>query len=342
MDFFEVETDVDRDLILAAVLTLFWGGPPGKRPAFLITSEDEQDTQKGRASGKSTVAMLLASIPGGYLEALQSEKMAELKIRLLSPDGIDKRTVLLDNIKTLRFSQAELEGLITTAVISGRRLFVGEGRRPNVLTWFLTINGASLSKDMAQRCIIIKVKRPDFSGGWQRNVEAFIETNPWQIIADAIWFLQQPGAALQKHSRWATWEDGVLSKLPEPSEAQGLIRDRQEAVDDDTAEEVGIRDALWDELKYRGHDPEKQAVRIKASEMAIILSACEGKRLSTNKATRMCRALSIPELSRDDQPSSLGGRGWIWKGLKCTAEIVFDLAPKPKCEGQPGEPWSFP
>src|SRR5262249_18372997 len=161
----------DRDLLLAAAVTPFWGGPAGKRPVFLITTEDERDAQKGRGSGKSTTAMLLAAIPGGYLEALQSETVAELKTRLLSAEGIDKRTVLLDNLKTLRFSWAELEALVTTTTISGRRLYIGEGRRPNVLTWFVTINGVSLSKDMAHRSVIIKVKRPNYSATWQQDVE---------------------------------------------------------------------------------------------------------------------------------------------------------------------------
>jgi hypothetical protein len=34
---FSPATEADRSLILAMILTLFWGGPPGKRPVFPIT-----------------------------------------------------------------------------------------------------------------------------------------------------------------------------------------------------------------------------------------------------------------------------------------------------------------
>ena len=50
--------------------------------------------------------------------------------------------------------------MITTDIISGKRLYMGEGRRPNTITHVITLNGASLSKDLAQRCIPIKLARP--------------------------------------------------------------------------------------------------------------------------------------------------------------------------------------
>jgi len=72
--------------------------------------------------------------------------------------------VLLDNLKTFKLSSGELEGLITTDVISGHRFYFGEASRPNTLTFCLTINGASLSKDMSQRVVPVVLDRPDYSG----------------------------------------------------------------------------------------------------------------------------------------------------------------------------------
>ena len=31
--------------------------------------------------------------------------------------------------------------MVTSPIISGRQLYVGEGQRPNLLTWFITLNG---------------------------------------------------------------------------------------------------------------------------------------------------------------------------------------------------------
>ena len=76
--------------------------------------------------------------------------------RLLSPQGRGKRVVLLDNVKSHRFSWAELEAFITSPVISGHEMYRGEGQRPNTTTVAITVNGASLSKDLAQRAIVVR------------------------------------------------------------------------------------------------------------------------------------------------------------------------------------------
>ncbi len=93
-------------------------------------------------------------------------------------------------MKSHRFSWAELEALITASIISGKRMYVGEGRRPNMLTWFITLNGASLSTDMAQRCVIIKVGEPARTGTWEEDATRFVEENRLRIVADCIAFLQ--------------------------------------------------------------------------------------------------------------------------------------------------------
>src|SRR5262249_49889798 len=48
-------TFADHDLIESFFLTLVWGGAPGQRPAFLVTTEDDGDPMKGRGAGKSTL-----------------------------------------------------------------------------------------------------------------------------------------------------------------------------------------------------------------------------------------------------------------------------------------------
>src|SRR5262249_38538861 len=140
------------------------------------------------------------------------------------------------NVKTLRFSWSELEALVTADVISGRRLYVGEGRRPNTLLWFITLNKASLSKDMAQRCVIIRVKRPPRDPNWEAETWQLIDANRWAIVGDVLAELQRPVGRLERYSRWSAWEQAVLSRVAEPAEAQRVIEERQEAVDGDQAE----------------------------------------------------------------------------------------------------------
>lgn len=220
---FEPATPIDNDLILAFFLTLFWGGKPGQRPAWLVTADDEGDPLKGRGSGKSTLANVGGYLVNGLIQASAKEEMSKLKTRLLTPGARLWRIVLIDNIKTLKFSWAELEALITGPIISGHQMYAGEGQRPNTLIWCLTVNGASLSRDMAQRTIVIKVKRPTYSAEWEEETRSFIEGNRWKIIGDCLALLRQRSKPLARYSRWAAWEAGVLSRVDDPCECQKVM-----------------------------------------------------------------------------------------------------------------------
>src|SRR5262249_3393730 len=150
IDFFEFDSEVDKSLGLAAILTLFWGGSPGARPCFRIEGPVDDPPELGkRHVGKTTFVEVLASLCGGLLDLEEGEDIPDVKTRLLSEEGMGKRVLRIDNVKTLRMSWAGLEHFITSDVISGKRLYRGEGSRPNAVTVFITINGGSFSKDMA-------------------------------------------------------------------------------------------------------------------------------------------------------------------------------------------------
>jgi putative DNA primase/helicase len=243
LDFFCPETPIDRDLLQAALMTMAWGGPGGKRPAFLITA-------KGRGSGKTTAAEQLSSVFGGCMSFSLGDSAKEMKERLLSPESLVTRAAILDNIKTTKLSSGDIEGLITASIISGKRMYVGEASRPNTITWFITVNGAALSKDMAQRSIPIRVQRPKYSRDWDAQILSFVEENRQRLIADIIGALRGDTYPLERYSRWGMWERDVLEKLSEPNEAQRVIQDRQTILDTD-ADEAGT---VWEYFKGRLDD----------------------------------------------------------------------------------------
>jgi hypothetical protein len=183
VNFFSPYTDTDRDLIRAFVMSLAWGGPAGARPAWLFTAP-EDDPEGGRGVGKSICIGLCGELVGGMLEISPSEDIVAIKKRLLSPAARTLRLARIDNIKTYRFSWADLEALITSPVISGHRMYKGEGRRPNTLTWALTLNGASLSKDLAKRVIVVTLRRPTYRPTWEQEVRAYIAAYRWHILND--------------------------------------------------------------------------------------------------------------------------------------------------------------
>jgi hypothetical protein len=326
---FNPATEVDAALVLGYFLTLVWGGRPGTRPGFLFTGRDD-DAEKGRGIGKTTLAEAGAELVGGCVQVSPRDDMPDVRKRLLSPDGRGRRVLLLDNIKTLRFSWDELERLITGATVSGRQLYVGEGQRPNNLTVTLTLNGASLSKDMAQRCVIVVLDRPAFSGTWKEETARLIGERRWEILGDLLAVLRAPAATLTSHSRWGAWEDDVLARLPGPASCQRAIAERQDAVDDDREESELVRDAFVAALRDRQHHPDRQRVLIPSKEAAMIVAEATGERMPVTRVSPYLKTLSIAELRKSDRQ---GQRGWEWNGADAPPDLpATKLYPKPQHE----------
>jgi hypothetical protein len=310
LDRFSPETDADRDLILSALMTTGWGGPPGVRPVFLITSDD------GRGVGKSTLAEMIGSVWNGYLSIAQSEDISKIKTRLLSAEALTRRVAILDNVKSARFSWGELEGLVTATSIGGHRMYVGEAVRPNTLTWFITLNGASLSTDMAQRCVTIKLVKPNRSATWLEDTRRFIDQHRRQIIEDIIGALRADRYQLNKFTRWATWEQDILQRVPDPSEAQKVIAERQGVIDTEAEEASQIEDFFADQLEKLTYDIDTDIVFIPSAVAARWYGWATNEKASVVVA---CRRLS--QMASEGRIQRLGknkarvrGRGMIWTG----------------------------
>jgi hypothetical protein len=313
---FNPATDLDRQLIKSLFLTLFWGGPGGARLAFLITCDDE-DENKGRGVGKTSLAEMAGHLAGGVVAFSKEEKADSINTRLLSPDALDKRMVLFDNVKTLKFSSEVLEGMLTASTISGRKLYQGNGSRPNTLTYVITINGANLSKDLAQRCVIIKVRRPIHSGDWAAVTRDLIEQRRWEIMGDILAELRKEGMPLPRSSRWGQWEKAVLAHCDNPGDCQRLIEQRQGEVDGDQDEADLVRDEFVEDLKKQGHDPDTVVAWYPSTTAAMILYVAAGEYRSPKSATQYLKNLAIKELSHG---KCAEGRGFLWRGAKAPLE----------------------
>ena len=312
LDRFNPETTADYQLIKAAFMTAFWGGPVGRRPALVITSED------GRGAGKSTLVEMIARVAGGMMGFSNNEKIEVIKQRLLSPMGMTKRIALVDNIKSEGLSWAELEAEITAPMISGKRMYVGEGQRPNLLTWFLTLNGVSLATDMAQRSVIIKIKKGDYEGTWLEETIDYIDRHREAIIGDILAALQTETTPLEeKHSRWASWEREVLCRLKNPAELQRVILERQGEADCEVDEANIIETHFAQKLKCYGIDPLTAQVRIPVALVTEWFIAATGQTVRatgvvSRRLNQMIQERQIKRLCRD--PSHTYGRCYIWTG----------------------------
>lgn len=307
---FRPATTVDGDLIKAAFMTPMWGGAPGRRPAFVFTSDD------GRGAGKTTVCEMIGRLYNGLIDVSAGEDIQQLKTRMLSPAARSLRIGLVDNIKTLRFSWAEFEAIITSPVISGRQLFVGEAQRPNLVTWLLSLNGPAMATDMAQRSVIIKVVKGENPGDWHEKTTAFIDEHRDELLGDLIAALRAEKNPLANYSRWATWESEVLCRLPDPGEAQQLILERQGEVNCELEEGEIIEQYFAEQLTSFGYEPNSAQVRIPTTSAAYWFTKAVGEPMKSSAASRrlhqMAKEGQLKRISEDSTRTY--GRGFVWTG----------------------------
>jgi hypothetical protein len=251
------------------------------------------------------------------LEFNAGDDAAKMKTRMLSNGGHQCRIATIDNVKTHRFSWAELEALITSPFISGHELYKGDGSRPNHLTWIITLNGVALSTDIAQRVVIIKIRKPQHSGNWQGELEQYIDSNREAIIADLIEFLRSEPIPLKRYSRWGEWERAVLARLPDPNETQTVIAERQAVGNVEAEDGEYVESYIAEQLEELTYDPDVDRVFIPSALLAEWYGASTGEKGIAHAKARVCINQKINEgtLAR---LSACGrgknGRGMIWTG----------------------------
>lgn len=246
LSLFNPATNGDAEILKSAFLSLFWGGPPGHKPAFVFMGMDDDDGG-GRGVGKTTLTDIMADLCGGAIEfSAKTEDIDAMKKRILTSGG--ERVIRFDNVKTSRLSSGDIESLITSAYISGHRLFLGNAKIPNDFTYLFTFNDASFSKDMAQRAIPIKLKRPIYAGNWVEDMASFIDARRLHIIAGIRdCYAEAPNSNGGVYLRFGQWTRDVLFRSSSDPEIVRSIKDFQKEVDDDD----GVSEEIASIIRYQ-------------------------------------------------------------------------------------------
>lgn len=332
LDYFSPETRVDRLVMLAAILTPFWGGAGGRRPAFIVTAG-------GRGKGKSTFAQLAASLSGEPYEISSTEPIDTIKRRLLTVDQMQKRTAILDNVKSSKFSWADWEAILTARVISGSRNFAGEAERPNILTWFITANGASLSTDIADRAFSIRLAKPHYGGDWNAAVERHLSEHRDDIIREIIqvlWGHASEQTAEEGGTRWSSWVRGVLEParrwlssvsqdVPDLATVMKSLSERRSDLDVETEESSIVLEYFSERLAELEYSLLHDVVFIPSQIAARWVAGALGEKLSVTSASRRLRQLIEEGRFPDKSPTGVsqwyidtrraagtGLRGFAW------------------------------
>ena len=253
------------------------------------------------------------------MEVRERDDFAGVVTRLLSKEAAGKRVLRLDNIKTNRLSWAELEGFITGEVISGKSLYHGEGRQPNMFTVIITLNGGAFSKDMAQRSVSVRLKRPSYNPNWLAKVNKFIDENRWAMIGEIIGILAGDQTNVTATSRWALWEQQVLGRCDKFEECQTTIKKRSEEIDGDDDEAVVIEAFFKAKILDHKHNPEIENILIPTSVIGDWYSEYEKR---PTKACSATNALKVKALKHLQYKRTTNARRWMWIGGGPTEEPV--------------------
>lgn len=316
-------TDADRQLLKALFMTPFWGGGGGQRPSFIIDGL-ENDAEENRGIGKTTITKFLATLCGEAVDVSSKTDGEDVKKRILTSH--DSRLVRMDNIKAGTLSSEVLESLITADRISGHKMYEGHGSMPNWFTYVLTFNGAVLSRDMSQRSMIIRLKRPEkYNPAWESSVTAYIQENRYRLIADIGYELMRDMPTSTAQTRFARWECAVLAKASSdmPTVLAAIAKEQRETNSDNQLAD-SIREIMVSNISkfYRPDNvdgrpiyfnPDTDAVAIKRSEIFKWITPLFQKGITPKMIGKRFEAAKISEFYFETK-MYLGDHYLIWRG----------------------------
>lgn len=266
-------TEQDRRLMLACLLTPGWGGPPGARPVFVFASD------YGQGSGKTETAKAIGRVWGGASTLDYEDNWQSISKRIMSSEDWLSRIYLFDNVKG-KFGGSAIEAAVTSEALTGHKMFVGTVKRPNDATFLITFNLPEMSRDLAQRAIIIKLGRPK-PGDFVEWSQEFIRENRLQLIADLLDILRRaPQGTIDEKNRdrWGAWQRDVLCRVPncDPNELAAAILSRRPVADAEAEEAVEIVDAVSNYLITGGRrEPTQPVTEVAATEIVRVMTDAE-------------------------------------------------------------------
>lgn len=326
---FNAASDLDMELLILAAITPAWGGGPGRRPAFVLVSEE-------RGSGKTDTANFIAELWGGAVFVDENEDWEGVRKRLLCDESLAQRVLIIDNIRG-RMARSGLESAVTAKRIDGWRPYYGQASRPNRLTWMLTANAPELSTDLAERAVVIKVGRPKYASGWEEWSDRFMRERRPQFIADCLARINAgPVTETVPTARWREWTNAVLrTSARAPELAEQIMTSRAE-VDQDLEIAENVRDIIQRVCERLGVITDRAVVSISKKDMKRFLVDEEivPGNWSVQGASRWLKGISglppLRGLTNDPSRSrGSGGRRWLWVGTDASEEEtprIFEIS----------------
>lgn len=322
------ETYIDNMLVIAALLTPGWGGPPGCRPAFVFASDF------GRGTGKTETAELIAAIWGGRITTTaDKDDWKQARSRLLDNTSAGDRVVLIDNVKH-KLAGGDLESMITTPIIDGHKMYVGQCRRPNYLTFIITANRPRLSADIADRGVLVKFGKQSRDPDWKRRAMAFVAERRVALVADLMSLLRLPPRceiSTANRDRWGQWQQAILTRFERGDELAAAIIASRGQIDADADDADDYAEAIDAACVAAGIDTATTTAVISRQSMRNLLLKHDlvDKSMNVRAVTTLLSNLigktgGLAKLSMTKTRTASGQRAWLWAGGELRRELDIE------------------
>jgi putative DNA primase/helicase len=216
LDEFPFETDTDRAVVLAGILTLVARGMFDVVPGFVFSASTP-------GSGKSYLTDLIAAIGTGQVApSMNGEDHNEMVKHLVAKVIQGAPLISIDNVN------GALWGAFLCQLIERRRITVrplGESRDIEMearITFFANGNGITLRGDLVRRClkatIDAEVERPELRE-FKKNPMAMVMSDRGAYLAAAMTVVRaylaagKPDAAKPQLGSFEDWSDVIRSSL---------------------------------------------------------------------------------------------------------------------------------
>ena len=322
VNMFNPATPADKDKIRALFCNMFWGGPAGERPMFIVTAK----AIHGQASGKTTLiqaaSKLVEGSTEGYIKfniesgSLDGEK---LKTRVLGANG--QRIIFFDNVRSSILGSGYLEDTITSDTISGHRLHFGLDSIKNHFTVCATLNDSMFSKDIVTRAMVIQILpytvKDSQRAIWKDKLDTLLTKHKKDIITDIKLIIESEPKNLKDPNRFPRWCRDVMSKCTDDLEIIIKNNELAKEYNAETEESDKIHEDILGEISryriqtmitnkgYMNLDwDEFPKLYIRISESMFLQWICKslGFRASQTKlAKKKIAQLNMPWLKKDKE-----------------------------------------
>jgi hypothetical protein len=307
------DSPLDRDLLVAAAITPGWGGPPGTRPAFMLTSE------YGPGSGKTETAELMCGMWGGALSINEAADWPTISKHIMNDRNVGRRCLLIDNIKK-PFSHSGLESLITSPEIGGGVLYVGYRKRPNYFSVIMTANVPELSHDLTDRSVLVAMGPPRHGGEWKEWAVKFLATKKEAFVSDSIAVLTGPPVCkidMELQDRWSPWINAVLTRFPNGNDMAAHIFEKRAAFDSEVKFAKNVAEVARN-LAHQINKEDPDALQLNLDKRVLHDRMISAKHVHRNAKAdsvnnRIRAALGMSPLRRCLSEPEEGG-AWLWTG----------------------------